>query len=376
MTSTTQKLAPNFMVKTTAGCRIDWFGGTFDLSPIGQIFSEAVTINMNIGLPSEIKIAPYHMPEWTVQTGTSQSVSLDPRTNQFQDLYPLMSLIFKSIFKDQQTPNWKITTSSACPQGTGLGGSSTFGVALTQALSVAASLEQAKACLFKNEHDLVRFVQNIEAKILNGPAGCQDHWAAIRGGINLIDYPARGTQVTTKPICNKLSQTLSRILLLHSGKQRNSGVNNWALYRAVMEKDPKVTKVFEQLSALAAEARKAFYQENWEDLLSLSKSEWQIRKGLSPDIETKETRSIQAIAQAIDPKSWTRVCGAGGGGAVVVIAPVDCHTKIYQEAQKQGYYKLPVSTQGLPLQVHQDHFSDKGSVKPSKLSKTQTPAVL
>ncbi|MDD9951954.1 MAG: hypothetical protein OXT67_10370 [Zetaproteobacteria bacterium] len=332
-----------------AGCRIDWCGGGFDLWPIGHLYPGCSTLNMNIGLPAKVTLEPHPQAKWVILKPGGKAEVWDPNTQEFQDAYPLLYEIARSVLENAPVPQWKITTACISPPGSGLGGSSALGIALTHALTLWSQHHGIPHTPIHGETALVNFVQNIEATLLRQPAGCQDHWAAVRGGINLITYPPNGPQVTTKPLSSALLTELRKVLLLHSGKQRLSGVNNWSIYKRTMDKDPQVCKALTELAGLGKKFQQLFHQEKWAEILALSKQEWDIRKGLSEELETTETQDIHRLCQNLDPSAWTRVCGAGGGGAVLVIAQEDKHPEILKAAKLKGYQALPYSLEGQPL---------------------------
>ncbi len=74
-----------------------------------------------------------------------------------------------------------IELSSAVPFGSGLGGSSALTVAMAAALSasVGRAFEGAGR---------VEFVRDVETRVLGKPAGTQDYYPALTGGLHMLEF--------------------------------------------------------------------------------------------------------------------------------------------------------------------------------------------
>jgi D-glycero-alpha-D-manno-heptose-7-phosphate kinase len=225
---------------------------------------------------------------------------------------PLLSILLRALW-DQTYPPLTIKTRAQSPQGAGLGGSSSLGIALAGSLNFLRKKLNFGELL--SEKDLVHLVCNAEATLLHIPTGFQDHWAAVRGGLNIIRYPLLGESVETIDSAI-LSEIGKGLVLCYSGQSRVSGDNNWTFFKRVIEGEKELLLLLEDLGMhaedCAAEARRG----NISGLLSSSAKEWASRKKLWPTCETEETRHLEKVAFSAGA-SFARICGAGGGGVML-----------------------------------------------------------
>ena len=76
------------------------------------------------------------------------------------------------------------------------------------------------------------------------------------------------------------------------------------------------------IGALAQECADAILAGEWKSAFVASQKEWILRTQLWPTIETSETKSIDHAAVRAGAL-FTRVCGAGGGGVMAILSPID-----------------------------------------------------
>jgi D-glycero-alpha-D-manno-heptose-7-phosphate kinase len=144
----------------------------------------------------------------------------------------------------------------------------------------------------------------------------QDYLAAINGGVNLIEYLDGGAKVTAldKSIGAELQKGL---VLCFCGESRASAINNWQVYKRYFDRESAMVKALEQIGLLSERAAKAAMSGQLAQMMNLSQKEWQVRKSMWPGVETERTTALdQAVRQV--GASFTRVCGAGGGGMMAV----------------------------------------------------------
>ena len=107
------------------------------------------------------------------------------------------------------------------------------------------------------------------------------------------------------------------LVLVFCGKSRDSGINNWEVFKSAFDADRKVLSCLNEIGAIAEELGEKAIMGKWEEVIELSKKEWEVRKDLCPGIETLETMAIDKAAIEAGAK-FTRICGAGGGGVMAV----------------------------------------------------------
>jgi D-glycero-alpha-D-manno-heptose-7-phosphate kinase len=310
-----------YEIFTSCPTRVDLAGGTLDLWPIHHLIDDKATVNIAIDLNATVNISMRSDKHYEIKS-IDQNKIISGSYSQIvsaSDL-PLISLILKQVW-DKDNSGLNISLSAGSPKGAGLGGSSALTIASVSSLySLLKKLGRQDYQNIDNKN-YVAAAQNIEARLIHSPTGLQDYWASIKGGVNLIDYSLSEPRVLT------LSQELlgdldKHIIVCYSGQSRASADNNWHIYKKVFEKDSQAMEHLQQIGIFAKKCASALQDKDILEALSFSEKEWQIRISLWPDIETQATKNITNLAKRAGA-IFSRVCGAGGGGCMVVI----CHPK-------------------------------------------------
>jgi D-glycero-alpha-D-manno-heptose-7-phosphate kinase len=319
-------------VVARAPTRVDLAGGTLDLWPIHNLIERKMTVNVGISLFAVTEVTQSPSKQFSIQSH-DQNLAI---TGSFREVcedetLALISKLLEVLWRDD-LPALEIVTRAQSPAGAGLGGSSAL------AISVAAALLRARRLLGSpietSEEQLISIVQDVESKIIFAPTGCQDYWGAVRGGVNLIEFPYGPARVTTfrSDILDDLTQ---RVILCYSGKSRASACNNWNIYKKVFDRDREVLQSLSLIGQAAWRCGNALREGELVAALANSREEWELRKNLWPDIETPETISIDSAARAAGA-DFTRVCGAGGGGVMSIFADPRKRDQVISAVQSVG----------------------------------------
>ena len=336
-------------VRAKAPTRIDLAGGTLDLWPIHHLLRHKATVNVGVTLYAKAEVGP--SPD-----GLFHLISLDQETAIKGDFatvvgnheLPLLGLLLGAFWSAQRAP-LTIKTNAMSPAGAGLGGSSCLGIAVAGALQKQRELHGLTPLL--GEADLIRVVQDAEAKLIHAPTGVQDYWGGIRGGVNILRFPFGKVEVETLPAA-QLPGLTDELILCYSGKSRASALNNWEIFKRLFDKDPELLAAFEILGATAEDCAAAVTAGDLRQTLRLSQQEWRQRIAMWPSIETEETRRIDLAARRAGAE-FSRVCGAGGGGVMAVFAPPQQHQAVKKAMEQVGGRILDatVAASGLSLEI-------------------------
>ena len=304
------------IVEVTAPTRIDLAGATLDIDPLSRLLDRACTVNVAIDLMARVR--------FSVTDGRYQLISQDQKTEVAgnyeevcqSDKLPLMGLALKTLW-DKKLPGLQIACRAESPKGAGIGGSSALAVAL------CLGLRKMRAYFgddipYLDERALIRLAKDIETDLIKVPAGCQDHWGALRGGINIINFPQGGETIETFPV-RQLALLEEELLLCYSGDSRHSGINNWEIFKKCFDGHGKSLEILEKMAIKAQELAMSVRSGDWNGVLRASTEEWELRKFLWPGIETEKTRKFSEAAHEAGAK-LARVCGAGGGGVMAIFA--------------------------------------------------------
>jgi D-glycero-alpha-D-manno-heptose-7-phosphate kinase len=291
--------------------RADLAGGTLDLWPLYLFHPSARTVNVAISFHAECEIS----------TTADSSIELhlsDSGYEQRYDTLPELSKDPKAALIAKAAEHFalrgvRIVTRTDAPRGSGLGGSSALAIALVRAMS-----EIAEAPV--EGDDLIVLVRDLETRLLGIPAGVQDYYPPVYGGLAALHLlPGK---ILRHPI-NLSAGELARHFVLHYSEVSHfSGTNNWEIYKRHIDNDTRVIDGLERIAQISNIMEKALEARDLEAAGKALLDEWNTRKALVEGISTPEIDA--AVDVALRAGAWgAKVCGAGGGGCIVFLAPAE-----------------------------------------------------
>src|SRR5258708_23481267 len=113
-----------------------------------------------------------------------------------------------------------------------------------------------------------------------------------------------------------------------------------------MNGDKHVCRNFENIATIARDMHQALLRHDWEDVARLLREEWKLRRTNAPGITTPLIDKLIAVARKNGGRA-AKVCGAGGGGCVLLIV---------EEGAKEASANAVALAGGhiLPLRVARD----------------------
>ncbi len=310
-------------IQALSPTRVDLAGGTLDINPLTRILQHRQTVNFGITLHAKVEINKAAKEFQLISQDQGRKVEGTFEHVTRAGSLPWLEKLLEFFWRKDWVP-LQIRIEAKSPAGAGLGGSSCLGIAMASALLKAR--KDIGQPLLLNDHQLVQTVQDLETSLIRVPTGCQDYWGGLRGGINILSYPAGSTEVET--LDEAEGRSLQDLLLLcYSGVSRASGTNNWAIFRRAFEGDQQILGMLEEIGSIAEAVAKAVKQSRWSEVFALSSQEWQLRTKMWSDIETPETKKIAAAAKEAGAQ-FSRICGAGGGGVMAIFAEPQHHAKV------------------------------------------------
>lgn len=325
--------------------RVDLAGGTLDMWPLTEFVEGGVTVNVAIDVwtRTALEEAPGTTIEWH-----SKDLDLVKKYENLQEAladHDPMVKLFQSVIKYfKPKKGFSMTTQSESPVGGGLGGSSSLTISMMKAMSLFTDQK------FQDAHDMVHVAHNLEAFVLNTPTGTQDYYPAVTGGLNVLHYSSRDIQQSTHKITN--SPLADHFMLVYTGKSHHSGINNFEVLKAAVQKDPGTMKALRDIKQIAVRMEKAVLAGEWKQLPGLFNEEFEARVRLtpaftSPEIEKLRKITLEAGAEAV------KICGAGGGGCILVWCPPGNKERVAKACQNQNFQVMsakPVDPLETPLQ--------------------------
>src|SRR5215469_3808248 len=330
------------IIESKAPTRVDFAGGTLDIWPLYLFHPGALTVNAAIS----------RYASCVIETNGHKGIRLVSRDTKREETFrsftalvnakryrlPLLAEIVKFF---RPPAGFTLTTDSEAPAGAGIGGSSAMAIAICAALDRFTGAGKSKV-------DWIHISRDAEAIVISVPTGTQDHYPPAFGGAAAIELPPGGEhRVELRMDVRELEE---RLVLCYTGKPRQSGINNWEVFKAHIDGNKKVHTNLARISEVAQQLRGALEKSDWSEAGRLMREEWSFRKRNLPTISTK---TIDKIIDSSRRKGALagKVCGAGGGGCVVMLIEPDARDRVEAAVTDAGGHLLPMRIDRSGVQV-------------------------
>ena len=331
-------------ITAQAPCRADLAGGTVDLWPLYLFHPGAVTLNFALQILTTCRITPLagtRIELRSLDTGRQETFADLAELNASRKPRHVLAACAVRFFAPEQ--GLRLETDSESPAGAGISGSSALMISTCAAL----------ARFTGRDIDLEKLrviAQNIEAQIIRVPTGCQDYYPALYGGVSAIHLDPDGIRRAALPVAPE--EIEMRFLLVYTGAPRQSGINNWEVFKAHINGDRHVFRNFDKIVALARDMHQAFLRHDWEDVARLLREEWKLRRTNAPGITTPLIDKLIAVAKNNGDRA-AKVCGAGGGGCILLMVEEGAQQAVAKAVTHAGGRMLPlrVAREGLRISL-------------------------
>src|ERR1700758_2433908 len=317
------------IIESKAPTRVDFAGSTLDIWPLYLFHPGAVTVNAAISLYASCRIETHPSVDGHIRLvsrdiqreETFASFAALMKTKRFR--LPLLAEITK-FFHPQG--GFTLMTDSEAPAGAGIGGSSAMAVAICAVLDRFTGAGKSK-------EDWIHISRDAEAVVICVPTGTQDHYPPAFGGAAAIELPAGGEHRVELRL--NLDELERRIVVCYTGKPRQHGINNWEVFKAHINGKRTVQANLERIAEVAQAMRESLENSDWKETGRLMREEWLFRKKSLPTISTK---TIDRIIEGGRKKGALsgKVCGAGGGGCVVMLIEPDARGGVERAVEEAG----------------------------------------
>lgn len=319
-------------IVSRAPTRVDLAGGTLDLWPLHNFFPPCLTINVAIDIHTQAELSENSTSEITLEiSDLNYTKTFSNLDSVLRDTAPELRLIQGHLEYWKPKKGFYLKTKSESPVGGGLGGSSSLCVSLLGAFDAWLGKKLSPSRMVEVAH-------NIEAKVLQTLTGTQDYIPPISGGVNTIEYGFEGLSWKTET--SYLKEMEKHFLLVYTGKPHQSGLNNWEVLKSVVENRGDARKYLERIKTVTYELDESLKSGNWNKFVQCLNHEYEARISLSkvfssPEIEKLKDVALRAGALAI------KICGAGGGGCVLLWCDAVHKDQVTAECLKNGFKVLP-----------------------------------
>jgi D-glycero-alpha-D-manno-heptose-7-phosphate kinase len=329
-------------ITVQAPCRADLAGGTIDLWPLYLFHPGALTLNFAIEVLTTCRITPLpgtRVELCSIDTKRQESFASFDELMAARTYQHALAARLVRFFAPER--GLRVETDSQSPAGAGISGSSALMIATTAALGRFTGREM--------DFEKMRVIaQNIEAQIINVPTGCQDYYPALYGGVSAIHLDPDGVRRAPVPVAPEEIEL--RFVLAYTGMPRQSGINNWEVFKAHINGDKHVFRNLERIAEIARDMHQAFLRHDWEDVARLLREEWKLRRTNAAGITTPLIDKLITVARKNGGRA-AKVCGAGGGGCVLFMVEEGAKDAVSKAVAKAGGHVLPVKVAREGLRV-------------------------
>lgn len=306
-----QLLAPRLRAVASAPMRVSFAGGGSDVPPIAPGVGGRV-VGTAIDLRVRALVEPFD-GGWVRLELSAGEVAMQRRATDPPSRALAFRLAEAALEATGIGDGVRLRIETDVVPGAGLGGSASAAVAALAAL--AASIDRVGGSL-----RLARDAATLERRRLGVDGGEQDQIFAVSGGIRDLtfddDGAVRAEALTVTPELVRAVE--AGLLLVDSGSRRVSG--------EILGRTPRRPEITAELVAAAGDVARGLADGSLERVLA------GMRRNAVAKVQRHPEASAEASALAarLSPlgAEVVRVCGAGGGGHVLVWAPPALHAGI------------------------------------------------
>lgn len=332
-------------IVATAPNRIDLAGGTLDIYPLYLFEEGGITVNTAIDVMSTVRLRTrpdreIHLySEDTKQELVAQDLDRLPTDKE-------LSLVARVVRHYRPKAGLEIVTQNDAPKGSGLGASSALLIALSGALNKLNGDPLSP-------HEIIQVGANLEAQCIGIPTGKQDYYAAMYGAVNALWFQVDCDEVEPLLLNEEaLEQLEDSMILSFTGEPHFSAVTNWGMLKAYIEKQGDTVARMREIKQTALAMRQALLDADTRQLAQLVNQEWDNRRHLAEGVSTPQIERIMDAATRAG--AWaSKICGAGGGGCMITLAPPENRDQIINAIRSQNARIMPftISRRGLTVEI-------------------------
>lgn len=326
---------PGTAIRARAPLRLGFAGGGTDVSPYADLYGGAV-MNATIGHYVYATIEWLDGDEAIMEShdlGLSARYKADGELP-FDGTLDLTKAVYNRVCRDYLGGRGlplRIATQSEAPAGTGLGSSSTLVVAILQGLAELLGLPLG-------EYDLAHLAFAIERQDLGLHGGRQDQYAAAFGGFNFMEFRTDDT-VIVNPLRIKASvinELQAQTVLCFTGVSRESAIIIEQQSRNVSTGEAKPIEAMHRLKASAMDMKDALLRGDLAALAATMREGWTSKRAMAEGISTSRIEEAMELAMGAGASAG-KVSGAGGGGVIMLLAPVERRHRLMATLAGEGY---------------------------------------
>lgn len=230
------------------------------------------------------------------------------------------------------------------PAASGLGSSSAFTVGVLNLMAAVHGRPMTRM-------DLAKGAMRVEQELLKENVGVQDQLHASFGGLNRFDFT--GTRFTVSPVSLHLevSHALNQsMLLVHTGRlRRATAVASAKIDNIKSQKSTAdLRSLYDMVGVCQAMLEEARDASVIHALGAMLDEGWQVKRRLSSLVSDPEIDDLYARARAAGGLGG-KLCGAGGGGFILMMAPPDRHEALARALAPNAVIPIGMDVEGATI---------------------------
>jgi len=318
------------MIVSQTPLRMSFVGGGTDFEDFyrrypGRVLSTTINKYFYVGLNSRF--------DGRIKVSYSKVETVD---NRGQIQHPLIKGVLEEVGIVKGIDIVSLCDIPAYKTGLGLGSSSSFTVGLLNGLYAFIGKHVSPAVLAEQ-------ACQIEINKANSPIGKQDQYAVAFGGLNMITFNCDG-KIEVEPIylAPEMRENFQKhLLLFFTGKERSANLILSKQKRNIRGKFESLKK----MSDIVPVFKTALERGNFYRMGELLNQDWSIKRELAPGVSNSKINEIYKLA--LDAGAWGgKILGAGGGGFLLIMAPLNKQIKIKKALNKYQLISFRFSEAG------------------------------
>lgn len=314
------------MVITRTPYRISYVGGGSDIPAFTEQGHTGFTVNAAITRYLYVTVSEKFEGRIRACYSTTEEVE------GVEDLQH--ELLRETMYEVGRVQSLEVHSIGDVPSGTGLGSSGAFTVGVAHALALSHSEPS-----FISQHELARIACRVEIERCLRSTGKQDQYISALGGLRETTYYPDGS-VQSRPLALstlRKDELQTSTMLLYLGFGSRSAAEILSRQATNVLRKPSHVARTQALADFAHDFADNLRSGNLTACGEILRVSWSYKKKLSDNISNEHIDDL--IARAIQAGAWgAKVCGAGSGGFLLVMAPRERHPDI---ARSVGLEVMP-----------------------------------
>jgi D-glycero-alpha-D-manno-heptose-7-phosphate kinase len=231
----------------------------------------------------------------------------------------------------------ELSTFCDAPAGSGLGSSSTLVVVM-----IGAFVELLNLPL--DDHTIAHMAYRIERIDCGLQGGWQDQYSATFGGFNFMEFRGRDN-VIVNPLRIRqdvITELEAQTLICFTGVSRESASIIAEQSRNVEQGSARSIDAMHRLKDAALQMKEALLKGDLDALARTLDAGWTSKRDMAKGISNSQIESALEAARAAGASAG-KVSGAGGGGFIMFLVPLERRRAVMAALAERGYRTETVS---------------------------------